>query len=87
MDVAYDHTFTDDAVTADKKGKVPARDQEGEQQEGEQQEESLNEELQQAYKAISNSPWGARLGAFVGTVRKQVRFPLLPTVGEAHGEG
>jgi hypothetical protein len=82
MDVAYDHTFTDDAVTADKKGKAPARDQEGEQQ-----EESLNEELQQAYKAISSSPWGARLGAFVGTVRKQVRFPLLPTVGEAHGGG
>lgn len=68
MDVAYDHTFTDD-VSADDKGKgksvAPAASAE---------EESLNEELQQAYKAISSSPWGARLGAFVGTVKKQVTF-------------
>ncbi|KAI5787757.1 hypothetical protein FPQ18DRAFT_238790, partial [Pyronema domesticum] len=33
--------------------------------------ETLNEEFQSAYKAISNSPWGARFGAFVGNVRKQ----------------
>jgi len=64
MDVAYDHTFTDD-VEVDRKGKSAAPVASPE-------EESLNEELQQAYKAISTSPWGARLGAFVGTVKKQV---------------
>lgn len=36
-----------------------------------QHKETLNEEFQSAYKAISNSPWGARFGAFVGNVRKQ----------------
>ncbi|KAI5814146.1 hypothetical protein BZA77DRAFT_339240 [Pyronema omphalodes] len=37
----------------------------------ESHKETLNEEFQSAYKAISNSPWGARFGAFVGNVRKQ----------------
>lgn len=32
----------------------------------------LNTEFQEAYKAFSNSPWGARIGGFLGTVRKQV---------------
>ncbi|KAF2453833.1 hypothetical protein BDY21DRAFT_310090 [Lineolata rhizophorae] len=32
---------------------------------------SFNTELQDAYRAFSNSPWGARLGGFFGTVRKQ----------------
>jgi hypothetical protein len=81
MDVAYDHTFTDGAVTADKKGKAPA-DRSGSVKE----EESLNEELQQAYKAISNSPWGARFGAFMGTVKKQVHSnPACG--GRKEGEG
>jgi hypothetical protein len=34
---------------------------------------NLNAEIQDAYKAISSSPWAARLGGFLGTVKKQVR--------------
>lgn len=64
MDFVYDHTLTSDTPEPNKKGKEPAQ--------GEQKEESLNEEFRQAYQAISNSPWGARLGAFAGSVWKQV---------------
>ena len=33
---------------------------------------NFNSEIQDAYKAISSSPWAARLGGFLGTVKKQV---------------
>jgi hypothetical protein len=33
---------------------------------------SLNADFQDAYKAISSSPWGARLGGFFGSVVRQV---------------
>jgi hypothetical protein len=68
MDVAYDHQFQE-AVTQSKQTNGSGNDK---GKEPEREKESLNDELQQAYKAISNSPWGARFGAFVGTVRKQV---------------
>jgi hypothetical protein len=32
---------------------------------------NLNTEVQDAYKALSSSPWAARLGGFLGTVKKQ----------------
>jgi hypothetical protein len=32
---------------------------------------SLNTEFQETFRAFSSSPWGARLGGFLGTVRKQ----------------
>lgn len=32
---------------------------------------SLNEELQDAYKAISSSTWGMKIGGFLGNVMKQ----------------
>ncbi|KAF8246751.1 hypothetical protein K440DRAFT_585365 [Wilcoxina mikolae CBS 423.85] len=67
MDVAYDHQFQE-AVTQPKQTSDSGNDK---GKEPEREKESLNDELQQAYKAISNSPWGARFGAFVGTVRKQ----------------
>jgi hypothetical protein len=35
------------------------------------QNSTLNADIQDAYKAISNSPWGMRLGGFLGTVKKQ----------------
>lgn len=70
MDVAYDHQFSENitapAAVATEKGKEPEHPE----------KESLNEELSQAYKAISNSPWGARFGAFMGTVKKQVGATL-----------
>jgi len=33
---------------------------------------TLNSDFSEAYKAISSSPWGARLGGFFGNVVKQV---------------
>jgi hypothetical protein len=35
-------------------------------------ESNLNTELQDAYKAISASPWGQSLGGLWGSVKKQV---------------
>lgn len=67
MDVAYDHQFSEN-VTVPDKGKEAAH----------VEKESLNDELSQAFKAVSNSPWGARFGAFMGTVKKQVRAPVPP---------
>ena len=61
MDAAYDHiqeeVLRPDEVTT---------------KEGEKGEESsLNSEIQEAYKSFTASPWGAKLGGFFGTVRKQ----------------
>jgi len=33
---------------------------------------TINKDFQEAYKAISSSPWGAKLGGFFGSVVKQV---------------
>ena len=38
---------------------------------------NFNSEIQDAYKAISSSPWAARLGGFLGTVKKQVRSSTM----------
>lgn len=35
-------------------------------------ESSLNNDLQDAYKAFTASPWGAKIGGFWGNVVKQV---------------
>jgi len=61
---AYDHIAEEAALGAEvnEKGKDKAEGPE---------KETLNAEFQQAYKVISSSPWGARFGAFVGSVRKQ----------------
>ncbi|KAI5852851.1 hypothetical protein DFP73DRAFT_589911 [Morchella snyderi] len=62
MEFAYDH-IQEEIVTSgpsDGKGKDPERPK-----------ESLNEEFQEAYRAISASPWGAKFGSFIGTVKKQ----------------
>lgn len=68
MDVAYDHiqeeVFSPDHVT---------------ETEGKKQEtNNLNTEFQEAYKSFSASPWGAKLGGFFGSVKKQ---------GETYYEG
>jgi hypothetical protein len=60
MDLAYDH-ITEDGYA--KKTEEPKTTQ---------PQSTLNEDLQDAYKAFSNSPWGARIGGFFGTVAKQV---------------
>lgn len=47
---------------------------------------SLNEDFQQAYKAFSNSPWGAKIGGFWWTAVKQVRAapPIYLLVSPSH---
>ena len=66
MDLAYDHIQEDS---------YPKEDQAESKDKGktEQPQSSLNNDFQDAYKAFSNSPWGARLGGFFGNVVKQVR--------------
>ncbi|KAH8601130.1 BSD domain-containing protein [Bisporella sp. PMI_857] len=66
MDVAYDH-IQEEALpqsqgdTSQNKGKKPEA----------ASTNTLNSDFQEAYKAISSSPWGARLGGFFGNVVKQ----------------
>ncbi len=60
MDSAYDHI---------QESALPERnDAAASQQQG---ENTLNSDFQEAYKAISSSPWGAKLGGFFGNVVKQ----------------
>lgn len=61
MDLAYDH-IQEEALSPEK---AP-------QNEEKKPETTLNADFQEAYKAISSSPWGARLGGFFGSVVKQV---------------
>ncbi|KAI0129526.1 hypothetical protein BJ170DRAFT_681023 [Xylariales sp. AK1849] len=63
MDLAYDQIAAD---ALPKDNEEPS----GENQKNEQQP-TLNEDLQEAYKAISTSAWGSRLGGFFGNVVKQ----------------
>lgn len=71
MDLAYDHiqeeSFRDETTPANAQ---PA------------QQHTLNEDLQDAYRAISTSAWGSRIGGFLGSVVKQVRThpPAAPDV-------
>ncbi|KAH8816155.1 BSD domain protein [Xylogone sp. PMI_703] len=64
MDLAYDH-IQEEALARDE---APASDAEGKDK---KPESSLNADFQEAYKAISSSPWGAKLGGFFGSVVKQ----------------
>ena len=59
MDAAYDH-IQEETLRPDEVTHSSAESSSG-----------LNTELQEAYKAFSASPWGARLGGFLGTVKKQ----------------
>jgi hypothetical protein len=65
MDVAYDH-IQEEVLASDN---VDKKTQEKKQ---ETNTNTLNSDFQEAYKAISSSPWGARLGGFFGNVVKQV---------------
>jgi hypothetical protein len=68
MDSAYDH-IQEENFRQDPDNKEPAPASSGTQNET---ANNLNAEIQDAYKAISSSPWAARLGGFFGTVKKQV---------------
>src|SRR5689334_20938563 len=72
MDVAYDHlqeSFTEETTTAS----TAQSSSTGENKPA--QQNSFNDDLQDAYRAFSSSPWGARIGGFFGSVVKQVRHP------------
>ena len=62
MDLAYDH-IQEEAFPDE-----PSGNKEGQKAE----QSTLNKDFQEAYKAISSSPWGAKLGGFFGSVVKQV---------------
>ena len=61
MDLAYDH-IQEEALSPEDASKKQEK----------QPENTLNADFQEAYKAISSSPWGAKLGGFLGNVVKQV---------------
>lgn len=63
MDLAYDH-IQEEAY------KIP--EEQGESSKQEDAQTSLNSDIQEAYKAFSASPWGAKIGGFFGNVIKQV---------------
>ncbi|KAF2680782.1 hypothetical protein K458DRAFT_310759 [Lentithecium fluviatile CBS 122367] len=62
MDTAYDH-IQEEAYPRDPTPQPPG--------ENKPAPADFNSEVQDAYKAISSSPWAARLGGFLGTVKKQ----------------
>ncbi|KAL2069711.1 hypothetical protein VTL71DRAFT_14390 [Oculimacula yallundae] len=60
MDLAYDHIQEEAIAPENEAGKQEKKP-----------ETTLNSDFQEAYKAISSSPWGAKLGGFFGSVVKQ----------------
>ncbi|KAL8849870.1 MAG: hypothetical protein Q9221_005208 [Calogaya cf. arnoldii] len=62
MDVAYDH-IQEEALSPDEVAKKEA--------ESKAKQPDLNTELQETYRAISASPWGAKLGGWFSDVKKQ----------------
>lgn len=63
MDLAYDHIQEES---------FPKEDERPSSQNGtEQHNNTLNADLQDAYRAFSSSPWGAKIGGFFGNVVKQ----------------
>jgi hypothetical protein len=69
MDVAYDH-IQEEILSPD--------EQRGEDRNA--QHSTLNTEFQEAYKAFSSSPWGAKIGGFWGSVVKQVSHMLQSAI-------
>jgi hypothetical protein len=66
MDLAYDH-IQEEALSQEESSENKEK----------KPETTLNSDFQEAYKAISSSPWGARLGGFFGSVVKQVTAHLI----------
>lgn len=64
MDLAYDHIQESNFPTEEEARENAAKRSE--------EQPTLNEEFQEAYKAVANSPWAATVGGWWGTVKKQV---------------
>jgi hypothetical protein len=71
MDIAYDH-IVEESLPKEDEGSSSS----SQSQNQANQQNSLNSEFQEAYKAFSSSPWGARIGGFFGNVVKQVWYTL-----------
>ncbi|KAK3692648.1 hypothetical protein B0T22DRAFT_21151 [Podospora appendiculata] len=72
MDVAYDH-IQEEAFPVDNEGASSSSTTttaDGSNK-PEQPQSTLNADLQDAYRAFSSSPWGAKIGGFFGSVVKQ----------------
>lgn len=70
MDLTYEYLQQD--PVAKKESEPGAKDTPEDGSKPEQPQPTLNDEIQDAYKAFSASPWGARIGGFLGNVVKQV---------------
>jgi hypothetical protein len=70
MDLAYDHL--QERGYAKKEGDEGTTDN----AQPTQTQQNLNAEIQDAYKALANSPWASKIGGFFGNVVKQVRHAL-----------
>jgi len=79
MDIAYDHIQEEslpahherNAAAPSSSSSSTADGTQQSQQQPQQQPQTLNTEFQQAFQAVSASPWGARLGGWFGEARKQ----------------
>ena len=72
MDVAYDH-IQEEIISTDRSSTPTPQDHDivdASTPTG-RPKQDLNTEFQETFRAFSASPWGAKLGGFFGTVRKQ----------------
>ncbi|KAI0168962.1 BSD-domain-containing protein [Hypoxylon sp. FL1284] len=69
MDLAYDH-IAEESLPKDSE-RDSKEDTSPQDASSKQPEHTLNEDLQDAYRAFSSSPWGTWLGGHVGNVIKQ----------------
>lgn len=72
MDLAYDHIAEESFPKDSNANNSNDNNQNAESSSRKQPENSLNEDLQEAYRAFSSSSWGTWLGGTVGNVIKQV---------------
>ncbi|PPJ50190.1 hypothetical protein CBER1_05212 [Cercospora berteroae] len=70
MDVAYDHIQEEALSPAERKKAEDAASSSADSTE-QQPANTLNTEFQQAFQAVSASPWGAKLGGWFSSARKQ----------------
>ncbi|KAI1472758.1 BSD-domain-containing protein [Daldinia caldariorum] len=70
MDIAYDH-IAEEALPKNSKDNDASSSSESAESSRKKPEHTLNEDLQEAYRAFSSSSWGTWLGGTVGNVIKQ----------------
>lgn len=76
MDIAYDHVQEEALAPSEEHQQRAQSDQPG---------NDLNAEFQQAYNAVSSSPWGTKLGGWFSQARKQGETLVADLQKEAQG--